>query len=326
MNPRERTLALVLGGFAALFVGKWLVVDVVWGPISLRETRLSKAMDDLEDKQDQLKDQKEAADALKKWKAASLPADPGEGNASVIYHGYLNDLLAAAGVKNANVTLNPPQVHKDSYTILKFSIDARCELAQLSKLLYEFERTDLMHAIRVIDLSPHVDTVRDRIEYVNAKLDGEVLAFKDAKPPEKLVPGGKKDDRKLAEFRYFAEKNFFQPTKIVDKDKARKEDRDDRSNVKFYGYTTENGKQEFLFSGSTIKLQNRLTVGDKLEFPGMKAKIVGYDSDNEEVQLEVDGKVGVVRSGHALSTWKETARKETSKKPAADKAKPQPIL
>src|SRR5688572_10401889 len=102
MTSRERTMALALGGIAALFVGKWLVVDLVYGPISERRTRLERAEDDLETKEKMVFGQKEAAESLAKWKSQALSTDQSSGSI-VTYRGYLVDLLQSAGIKPPNV-------------------------------------------------------------------------------------------------------------------------------------------------------------------------------------------------------------------------------
>jgi hypothetical protein len=331
MNSRERTLALVLGGIAALFVGKWLVVDVVYGPISDRRGRLERAEIDLEDKERTLFGQKEAAESLTKWKAQSLSSDQSSGP-QVLYRGYLVQLLSDAGIKPPNVTPGTPRTGRgDSFTILPFAIDVKCDLVQLGKLLYEFQRTDVLHSIKTLHVAPHVNSVTDKIDYLTAKLDVEVLAFNDAPGKAKLVPGSVKDDKKLADYKYLAEKNFFQPTKVVSKEVARdRSARDDRSVVKFHGAATSIGVDHFIFwNGSTGKfLDPPPGIGDAIDIPGMTAKILKFDVPEDEIVLQVGDKVGVVKNGQALSTWKESPRhaklKEEPKKDAPKKDSKKP--
>ena len=201
MNSRERTLALALGGVAALFGGRWLVVDVILSPIRERQTRLERAEEELERKQFLSVQQMAAIESLRKWKLRRLPADQNGRNASVLYKGYLVELVQKAGLKNPNVTSLPTRQVRNAYSTLPFSISAQCDLTQLSKLLYEFQRTDLLHAIKMIDVRPQISSNSDKIEHLEAKIDIEVLAFSDAQSREKLEPSSKQDGRKIGEFR-----------------------------------------------------------------------------------------------------------------------------
>ena len=306
MNTRERNLALALGGVAALFVGRWLIMDVILGPLRAKQAQVASLEDRLEDKKIQLNVQMQAADQLKKWKAASLTSDDNTGS-SVLYRGYLTTLLTKAGIKNPNITTGPVRKVRDDFRVMTFQVNAECDLAQLSKLLFEFQRTDVLQEIKTIDVRPQV--TNDKIEHLVAKLDVEVLAFPDAPYRDTLEPGNKPDDKKLADFKYLADKNFFQPTTIIDRTAVVRTDRDDRATSKFNGTVRANGVFQFLFyNGSTSKMES-YAVGDTLPVVGMKAKIVGYDKSTDEVLLEWNGKVGGVRTGQALTTWKETANR-----------------
>jgi len=306
MNPRERNMVLALGGVALLFVGRWIVMDVVLGPVRERHTRLERLDADLERKRFEIKSQQLAADQLKKWKESALSSDPNAGT-SVLYRGYLTELLTKAGIKNQNVQPGAVRQMRDAYQLLTFTVDAECDLTKLAKLLYEFQRTDLLHAIKSIDVRPQI--TNDKIDHFVAKLDVEVLAFNDAAAKEKLVPGGKSDGKKVDDFKLFVDKNFFQPTNVVDRDRIVRSDRDDRPNVKFHGISrADGGSPTFHFYNSSTNKPMELKVGEVIDIAQMKAKIMGFDTE-AGVLLEVGGKVGAVRSGQALSTWKETSKR-----------------
>jgi len=320
MNSREQTMVIALGGVAALFAGRWLVMDVVLAPIRERQTKLERVEEELEQKQFQSVQQQSALESLRKWKLSALPADQNGGNASVLYKGYLVDLLQKAGLKNPNVTALPIRQVRNAYATLPFSISAQCDLAQLSKLFYEFQRTDLLHAIKMIDVRPQI--TNDKIEHLDAKIDIEVLAFNDAPSRSSLVPGNKSDGRKLGDFKFLADKNFFQPTNIVDREQRMAASaRDDRSSVRFHGTVRENGVDTYFFINSSTNKPIWLTKSETLDVPGMKAKILGYDTETSEVILQVGEKIGGVKSGQTLSTWKERA-----KPPAAMSLASQPNL
>jgi hypothetical protein len=306
MNSRERTLALALGGVAALFVGRWLVMDVVLSPIRERQTRLERAEEELERKQFLSVQQMAAIESLRKWKLGALPADQNGRSPSVVYKGYLVELVQKAGLKNPSVSSLPIRQVRNAYSTLPFSISAQCDLAQLSKLLYEFQRTDLLHAIKMIDVRPQINN--DRIEHLDAKIDIEVLAFSDAPSREKLEPSSKQDGRKIGDFRFLAEKNFFQPTNVLDREKVVATNRDDRSAVRFYGTVVENRVESYYFINSSTSKLMALTKNDTLDIPGMKAKILGYETETSEVILQVGDKIGSVKSGQTLMTWKERAK------------------
>lgn len=319
MNSRERTLALALGGVAALIVGRWLVMDVVLSPIRERQTRLERAEEELERKQFLSVQQMAAIESLRKWKLGALPADQNGRSPSVLYKGYLVELVQKAGLKNPNVTALPTRQVRNAYSTLPFSISAQCDLAQLSKMLYEFQRTDLLHAIKMIDVRPQINN--DKIEHLEIKVDIEVLAFSDAQSREKLEPSSKPGGRKIEEFRFLAEKNFFQPTNVVDRQTVVASTRDDRSSVRFYGTVVENRVESFYFINSSTSKLMALTKSDTLDVPGMKAKILGFDNETSEVILQVGEKIGGVKSGQTLMTWKERA-----KPPAAMSLASQPNL
>jgi hypothetical protein len=177
-------------------------------------------------------------------------------------------------------------------------------------MLYEFQRTDLLHAIKMIDVRPQI--TNDKIEHLDAKFDIEVLAFADSKSRESLAPGSKPDGRKLDEFQFLAKKNFFQPTTIMDREKAiAATARDDRSSVSFYGTVTQSGEkhrgvQSYVFyHPSAAKPLFTLNKGEDLVFPGFSGKILGYDPETNEVVLQSGEKILGVKAGKTISTGKE---------------------
>lgn len=327
MNQREQTMALALGGVVALLAGRWLVMDVVLAPIRERQARLERADEDLEHKQEASAIQQAAIDSLRKWKLGALPESQNGGNASVLYKGYLVDLLQKAGIKNPTITPLPIRKTRNAYSTLPFSIAAQCELGQLSKMLFDFQRTDLLHAIKMIDVRPQINSQTDKIEHLDAKIDIEVLAFADASGRTSLEPGGKPDGRKLEEFQFLAKKNFFQPTSLVPVNSVVQSEKDDRSSVTFNGTSIQSGEGHrsvesfYFYHNGGPKPFFALAKGETLDIANFKGKILGYDAETQEVIFESSGKILGVKSGKTIST-----AKERSKPPAALSLASQPNL
>jgi len=326
MNQREQTMALALGGVVALLAGRWIVMDVVLAPIREKQARLERAEDDLQTKQEATTTQQAAIESLRKWKLGALPESQNGGNASVLYKGYLVDLLQKAGIKNPTITPLPIRKARNAYSTLPFSIAAQCDLQQLSKMLYEFQRTNLLHAIKMIDIRPQISMTTDKIEHLDAKFDIEVLAFADSKSRATLEPGAKTDGRKLEEFLFLAKKNLFQPTNIVDRTAvAAAAARDDRSTVTFNGTLSQSGEKHrgvqsyiFYYPGGPDSFFT-LNKGQELSFPGFKGTVLGYDKEEGEIILQSGTKILGVKEGKTIST-----AKERSKPPAAMSLASQP--
>jgi hypothetical protein len=139
-------------------------------------------------------------------------------------------------------------------------------------------------------------------------MEVETLLLKDAVGKDKLEVVTK-GARKIEDFKLLADKNFFQPTNLVALSEPRALPKEDDRRKYFFtaAATGRNGVMELWFTHESTKKSKVVSVGDKLEIPGMSAMVVRFDSEENLVMLRVGEKVGAVRLGRDLSTWKETA-------------------
>lgn len=91
---------------------------------------------------------------LNTWKGQSLP--PNALNAQRVYRQWLNDLAENAGLSRLAIEAGgrPRKSTRDGdvYAAAQVKIDGEGTLAELARFLYRFERTDLLHRIRELNI------------------------------------------------------------------------------------------------------------------------------------------------------------------------------
>ncbi|HZZ27391.1 MAG TPA: hypothetical protein VFE46_05225 [Pirellulales bacterium] len=205
MNPREKTLAMCIGGLAVLFA-LYYVYDTIAGKFNDREMQIARWNKTIDDDQTKIDAGNRAQRKFKQWEKRSLPSD--DKIAPSLYEGWLLKLVDDVQLQSATVQPQSTVGHNNSFEKYAFEIkaDADISMKEVVDFLYRFYASNQLHKIRQLSIKPHVDgkaldvTInieallmpgadrKDRL--ATEKLDR--LALGDAKAYEKVI-----DDRSL---------------------------------------------------------------------------------------------------------------------------------
>jgi hypothetical protein len=167
---------------ASLYVGDWLIQQVLSGPLQEREARIEQLEANIETREQRLTEARRTAQQMELWEAQSLPSDVEV--ARSLYQAWLLELVGEVGLGNPNVDSSEPSSRKGLYNVLGFSVRGRGSLTTLTQFLHEFYRSPHLHQIRTISLSPVGNEGQ-----LDLALTMEALSLPDATRRDQLAEG-----------------------------------------------------------------------------------------------------------------------------------------
>lgn len=156
MNPRERTLAIILLSLIVVVGGGFAALKLFIDPIRTREASIAVLQQDIQKKRDEISRIYREKKKLDRWRQMSLPADADLAGRE--YEKYLSDLLRQsqfpAGTftietrKDAKAGPTLPGKKDPLWTKLTCTVTTQGELSSLVGFLERFYRTGLIHQIK----------------------------------------------------------------------------------------------------------------------------------------------------------------------------------
>lgn len=159
MSPRERLLALGILTAVIVVGGGFLFYNLFWTPLQDLDTQLVSVQQEIEDKEQRLRDIEAAKIRLQRLKQLSLPTNVEFSRRE--YEMYLHDLLGDSGF-SAGFTVMPKQAEPSSpimtgkgpaYTRLPYTVVGHATLANLVNMLERFYREGLLHQIKSLKVA-----------------------------------------------------------------------------------------------------------------------------------------------------------------------------
>jgi hypothetical protein len=151
MQQRERILALSLGGIVAA-VGLYWAFGKYQSMFATRDSLLTNARKQVEDKEKKLVVAKKAMDRRRELEKRSLPAN--KELAQSLYQQWLFGIVDGAELNDATVTPTPAQKTAKAYDAFVFNINGLGTIDQVTRLLYEFYSAGHLHQIKRFVLLP----------------------------------------------------------------------------------------------------------------------------------------------------------------------------
>ena len=150
---RQYALAAMFGLLVLYFGGEWVWRTVLEGPIERKRQAYDKLLEAKKKKEKEWEGFKEGARKLADWREQSLPSDTEV--ARSLYQAWLLQLVVEY-VKLDGPSVNPgePASRRGRFYAIPFSVRGRGTLDQLTKFLFAFYRTDLLHQIRSLNVTP----------------------------------------------------------------------------------------------------------------------------------------------------------------------------
>jgi hypothetical protein len=199
------------------------------------------------------------------------------------YRSWLLRAIEQSGFEQANLDSGTPATFRNLYTRINFSLRTRGTLSQVTQLLHTFYRTDYLHQIRSLALTPTSDGT------VDVSMAIEALSIPSLASSDRLVEPAdvQRDGDPLDDYLVIARRNLFRPGEPP------------AANVKLSAITSDVSRQRqawlnFLQTGET----RRLSEGESLTLEGSLLHVEHIEPESVEFQL--DGRRRRVRIGHTL--------------------------
>lgn len=143
------TLLVVMVGY---FGGEWVLDQLIQGPQQAARARRVQLERDIEQRETSLQRLRAAGKVLAQWEDQSLPVDIEA--ARSLYQAWLVELVDDVGLSGPSVTSSEPSARAGLYRTLSFSVRGRGTLEQLTRFLFAFYQTDLLHQVRSLTITP----------------------------------------------------------------------------------------------------------------------------------------------------------------------------
>jgi len=150
---RRIALGAVFGLLVLYFGGEWVWNTVLEGPIDNKRQAYQKLLEAKKKKEKEWEGFKEDARKLAEWRKLSLPSDTEV--ARSLYQAWLLQVVVDyVKLDSPSVTPGEPVSRQGRFYAIPFSVRGRGTLEQLTQFLFAFYRTDLLHQIRSLHLTP----------------------------------------------------------------------------------------------------------------------------------------------------------------------------
>jgi hypothetical protein len=207
LKKREQLLAVALGGFLVLMVGRSLFS--MWqGPLAMLRTQKANLSREIERKEKQIKKGQAAQARIDAWNRRSLPTDPD--TARSLYQNWLLALAAESGFEGTKVEAGQGRQRGDVYHALRFGLQAHTTLDRVTRFLHRFYTAGHLHQIRTLSLVPLEKS--DKLE-LQLAIEALVLPGADRKDKLTTEQASRLASPKPTDYQVIASRNLFAPYK-----------------------------------------------------------------------------------------------------------------
>lgn len=162
MINRQRILIVVFGVGIVAYLAYWVYQSQVVAPLEAKDRKIEAARKTATQRKREVIESRAAKLQLGEWKKLSLPPDP---NAAVPkYQAFLLDLLTQCGFEHPTINPGAPALREQAYWRLPFEVQARGSMASLVTFLDAFYRTQLLHSLTQLSMTPIEVNRREMLE------------------------------------------------------------------------------------------------------------------------------------------------------------------
>ncbi len=153
MKNRQQMLLLAAAIIVGLyFGGEWLYREYIEGPETNRNNAIGRTNTEIKKTLETKATAKKLIDRLDDWKQESLPGKIDVAQAS--YRSWLLDRATTAGLLAPSVEAGSVTSRKGQFQVLSFSLRGKGRLETVTRFLYDFYQTKLLHQIQSLSLTP----------------------------------------------------------------------------------------------------------------------------------------------------------------------------
>jgi hypothetical protein len=301
MKPRERILAVSLGGAAALFV-LYLIFSSWIGMFTSRNQRVGDLEKKIGEKDRTMLQVRQAIARRSELEKRSLPTN--RELARSLYHNWLTSTVQGSELSDINVSPKETTGATKSFEKLSFTVRGQGTLAQITKLLHDFYTPNYLHQIRFMTLNPV-----EKSNKLNLMMTVEALilpgaANKDSLPTEKgdqLVAANSADEYR----KVIVERNLFAEYTPPPVRTVTEPPREPPFDVAKLAYITmvavgTDGRAKAFLHERNIDKTTHLHDGDPFEVGSLKGTVKRIDFERRQVEMDVAGKSFLISMGKSL--------------------------
>jgi len=149
---RQYILGAIFAAMVLYYVGGIVFEQAIQAPLQAVRQRTAQLRANIERRRKELQAAREALQWLAYWQSQALP--PNRELAQSLYQAWLVQLCDEAKLTDRAITTGSPRSPGGQFQVLSFSLRARAGLKEIVDFLFGFYRTDLLHQIRTITLTP----------------------------------------------------------------------------------------------------------------------------------------------------------------------------
>ena len=213
----------------------------------------------------------------------SLPANVDV--ARSVYRAWLIKEVERAGFVSPNVDSGSPANHHGLFQSLPFSIRGRASLDQLTRFLYAFYRTDYLHHIQSLGITPLSNSSQLDI---SLSIETLILPGASAESARSEVVSDAGKPQPFDKYRSIIRRNLFAAGGALDP----------VAQTYLSGITAVNGRFQAWFDLRATNRTAKLNVGDTLDVGQFRGTVV--EIDKLDVTLESDGDRWLLSVGENL--------------------------
>jgi hypothetical protein len=180
MNPRERLLAVAIGGVMVAIFG-YLGLSYVSGQFTTRNNEISRLEGEIKKRKQQVFAGQVATKKISEYETRSLPPDVQVTRTQ--YQDWLLNEIQKAGLTKPDVAFKVQMPEGDLLVRQSFTASAKGTLPQIVDLLYAFYSVDWLHRVTQLRLRPVKDS-----KLLEVTLSIEALSLRKAKEAPQLEP------------------------------------------------------------------------------------------------------------------------------------------
>ena len=180
MQPREKKLAMIVGGLCAVLVA-YVLFNNISTAYSTRTTEHARLTGLVTAQNVKVVFGEQATTKMRELRQRSLPSDAEKTRSQ--YQSWLLGRLEAAGMENIEVKNITGTAAKHLWQTVPFSVTAKGTLPQLVAWLHDFYGTGHLHLIRKLTVTPS-----DKSKQLDIDLGVEVIALPGAAGVKQAPP------------------------------------------------------------------------------------------------------------------------------------------
>ncbi|MDG2127609.1 MAG: hypothetical protein P8K08_06420 [Fuerstiella sp.] len=149
---RQQLLLGVLALMAILRVGDYVLSSMIQGPMRELQGDNRELLEQISKQEKLLADGRAAGLEIEQWQKKSLPSDTE--TARSLYRNWLLETVRSARLRNATVDSGSPASRRGLYRTMPFTVQARGSLKEITSALFSVEKTNQLHRIISLRLTP----------------------------------------------------------------------------------------------------------------------------------------------------------------------------